>query len=395
LYPVKGYSQTGEHAADALAQMGYENVRWTEDDHERVYLLQNSAYRLEGVGISRAVDLIQRVGMPEGKSCRIIVLDNNVPQISLLYQPEAGDEFPDVSRKDWKVGYDLGDSWKQLRRDKDKVRNSSLYKVDVVVYPELSLKNLVITQVYQVLFNLSPAIEVSLWKGMKLTAQVVIPVYNDGYGDLANKVHPGFLTLQQIVRLPYNLWLTGTLGSFNADRYGVDLKLLHVLKADGRFSFEGKVGMTSIRKWEGFEFHYATKRTWTWSLGANFFWPRYNIQASMKAERYLLGEHALRVDLIRHFRYASIGFYALKGMKKNGEMIRANGGFRFQIALPPYKYKRKGYLPRITPSKNMGIAYNAGNELTYYRGYRSTADDNIMKNNSLNPYYIQSELLNY
>ena len=63
------------------------------------------------------------------------------------------------------------------------------------MYPEVSLKNLVITQVYQVLFNLSPAVEVSFWKGMKLTAQVIFPVYNDGYGDLADKVRPGFRTL--------------------------------------------------------------------------------------------------------------------------------------------------------------------------------------------------------
>ena len=70
---------------------------------------------------------------------------------------------------------------------------------------------------------------------MKLTAQVVVPVYNDGYGTLAGKTHPGFLTLQQTVRLPYNTWFTGTVGTFNAGRYGADLKLFHVLKADERF----------------------------------------------------------------------------------------------------------------------------------------------------------------
>ena len=51
--------------------------------NERVYVLQNSAYRLQGVGIGKAVDVIQKMGLPEEKSCRIIVLDNNVPQISL------------------------------------------------------------------------------------------------------------------------------------------------------------------------------------------------------------------------------------------------------------------------------------------------------------------------
>ena len=75
--------------------------------------------------------------------------------------------------------------------------------------------------------------------------------------------------------------------------------------------------------------------------------------------------------------------------------VKANGGFRFQIALPPYRYKRKGYIPRITPSNNMGMSYNAGNEQYYYKIYRPAPDDNIMKNNSFNPYFVKSELLNF
>lgn len=38
--------------------------------------------------------------------------------------------------------------------------------------------------------------------------------------------------------------------------------------------------------------------------------------------------------MIRHFRYASIGFYAMKA-----EHANSNGGFRFQVALPFYKTK--------------------------------------------------------
>ena len=83
LLPLKGICQTGESTVDALVEMGFENVGWTEDGNERVYVLQNSAYRLQGVGIGKAVDVIQKMGLPEEKSCRIIVLDNNVPQISL------------------------------------------------------------------------------------------------------------------------------------------------------------------------------------------------------------------------------------------------------------------------------------------------------------------------
>ena len=102
-----------------------------------------------------------------------------------------------------------------------------MFKIDVLVYPQLAFKNLVITQIYQVLFDLSPAIEVSLWKGMKLTAQLKIPVYNDGYGRFEDKVHPGHITISQRFRLPYNVFaLKVTVGCFSADQYGVDMNFI-------------------------------------------------------------------------------------------------------------------------------------------------------------------------
>ena len=140
-----------------------------------------------------------------------------------------------------------------------------------MVYPELSLKNLVITQVYQVLFNLSPAIEVSFWKGMKLTAQMVFPVYNDGYGSRAGRIHPGFLTLRQTVRMPYNIWGTLTVGMFNGGRYGGDIHLFHPFKNE-RFSVEGRISLTSPYYWDRFELVYNTKKRITWNIGGSYYW---------------------------------------------------------------------------------------------------------------------------
>ena len=70
--------------------------------------------------------------------------------------------MPQAERNDWNVSYELGDAWENAR--KIKLKNSSLFKIDVLVYPEFSFKNVIITQIYQVLFDLSPAIEISLWK---------------------------------------------------------------------------------------------------------------------------------------------------------------------------------------------------------------------------------------
>lgn len=392
LLPLRGFCQTGEDVVDALVEMGFENVGWTEDDNERVYVLQNSAYRVQGGGIGKAIDVIQKNGLAEGKSCRVIVLDNNIPQFSLCYRPIKGDTVSQVERKDWDASYELGDTWKEAR--KVKLKNRSLFKIDVLVYPQVALKNLIINQIYQVLFDLSPAIEVSLWKGMKLTGQLKIPVYNDGYGYLEDKVHPGHVTLSQRFRLPYNVFGKATIGFFNADQYGVDMEFLHPFK-DERFAVEARLGYTGMGFWDGFKYHYdPATAVFTWTVGGRFYWPRYNVQFNLKAEQYLYEEKGVKFEMIRHFRYCSIGFYAMKA-----EHARANGGFRFQVLLPPYKYKRfknkYKYIPRVNTSANMGIVYNSGNERYYYRQYKAEASDNIMEANSFNPYFIESELLNF
>ncbi len=311
LLPLKGICQTGESTVDALVKMGFENVGWTEDGNERVYVLQNSAYRLQGVGIGKAVDIIQKMGLPEEKSCRIIVLDNNVPQISLYYCPLKGDSVPQAER-------------------------------------------------------------------------------NDGYGRFEDKVHPGHITISQRFRLPYNVFGKVTVGCFSANQYGVDAEFYRPFK-DERFSLMARIGYTGMGYWSGFRYVYDPSTALvTWSLGGSFYWPQFNTQFNLKAEQYLLKEKGAKFEMIRHFRYCSIGFYAMKA-----EHAKMNGGFRFQVALPPYKYKRKGYIPRVNTSANMGIVYNAGNERYYYRQYKAEVSDNIMEENSFNPYFIKSELLNF
>ena len=388
LSSIAGWGQEKRNAVEELVEHGFENVRWTENEDECIYTIENNVYKAEGVGISKAIDIIQKHGLPTDKRCKVIVTHLEVPELSLTYHPNRNDTTVTNNKAGWQTSYEIGQSWDSIK--KEKAKNSSRFKVDILVYPQLSFKNLIITQIYQVLFTLNPAVEVSLWPGMKFTGQLIVPVYNDGYGYLQDKVHPGFITLSQRFRLPFNIKGMATIGYFSADRYGADLQLFYPFK-DERFSLEGRIGSVAIGYWNGFNLHYDTEFSTTWSLGANFYWPRYNTSFSLKGEQYLMGEKGVKFEMIRHFRYASVGFYAQKAKEAN-----SNGGFRIQVLLPPYKYKRfkNKYIPRLNTSYNMGIVYNAGNERYYYRQYRSTADENIMNSNRFNPYFIKSEISN-
>ena len=382
-----GQSETYKTVVE-LVEHGFENVRWSENENERIYTIENVAYRIHEVGIGKALKIIQEIGLPEGKTCRVIVTRLDQPEIILTYTPLSNDT---LNIHKWKASYDVEKHWKEAKKSPKK--NSSRFKVDFLIYPQLSYQNMDITKIYQVMFSLNPAMEVSLWKGMKLTGQVILPIYVDtegyaAYSTLYTKVRPGFITLAQRFRLLGNIRGRAVIGAFNNDQYGVDLELFRPFK-DRRFALEARVGYTGWGYWDSFKLHYNGQYQWTWSAGGSFYWPQYDVLFSLKGEQYLLGEKGVKFEMIRNFRYASVGFYAMKAEKAN-----SNGGFRIQVALPPYKQKRHKYIPRFSTSKNMGIIYNAGNERIYYKQYRAEPSDNIMENNRYNPIYIENNLLN-
>ena len=50
----------GECTAEELVQLGFENVRWAENDAERIYTIENNVYKANGVGIAKAIETIQK-----------------------------------------------------------------------------------------------------------------------------------------------------------------------------------------------------------------------------------------------------------------------------------------------------------------------------------------------
>lgn len=366
-----------EEVAQRLVDEGFANVRAAESEEYTVFALENDLYKIPGEGFARATEIIREAGLGLNKPVKLIGLNFNVPEVTITYDPAADR---------WRTTKRLDASWDLVR--KRPRMNSSFGKVDIVVYPQVSLMNLIITQVYQSLWQISPAVEVSLWPGAKLSYQVQIPVVNDGYGMLEDWIHPGIITLSQRFRDPWNLNILGKLsvGRFSNKHYGVALEAAYHFPNE-RFWVDGKIGVLDLCDTHGmvlvpnasydFQFY--------WNIAANYYWPALQTQFLLRAERFLIGDMGVKYEMIRHFRRCSVGFYAMKGFSKAAHV---NGGFRFQIALPPFRQKRHGYIPRLTTSGQMGISYNANNERYYYKEFRTEASDNILSKFYFNPYYI-------
>ena len=42
--------ERGAKTTEELVNLGFENVRWTEHDNERIYTIENNVYKAQGVG---------------------------------------------------------------------------------------------------------------------------------------------------------------------------------------------------------------------------------------------------------------------------------------------------------------------------------------------------------
>ena len=122
-----------------------------------------------------------------------------------------------------------------------------------------------------------------------------------------------------------------------------------------------------------------------WNVALNYYYPPLDTQFTLRMQKFLLGDVGLKYEMIRHFDRCSIGLYAEKS-----KIAQLNVGFRFQVSIPPYRMKRRGYAPRVSTSTAMGMSYNSNNEQFYYKEFRTEASDNILWKNAFNPFFIDS-----
>jgi len=371
----------------ALAEMGFEELRCAEDSSQIVYTIENNTYRLHSRGVMEALTTIkEKGGIDSSRTCVVILTDLGVPKVAMTL--EHGKDMEELNLQDWAVsntGYD--EAWKLVRNVTR--TKKSFGDVDINVYPQLYLKNLVINKIYQCLLEISPAVEVTLWKGAKLTGQVIFPVVNDGYEGEYKNIRPGFITLQQAFRLPFNSWGDVRIGVFDSRTYGAEFNLS--VPIDGRhWTANGKFAYVGCGYFQNFSsFYYNGEYTPCWSVGPDYYWSRYNVQCKLRVEQYLGKEIGIRAEAFRHFKYCAVGLYFEKAFTSS---IAGNGGFRVYVTLPPYKYKRYRKAPRIDTGLSTGLTYNGNNEQYHYFYPNTLADDTPTKQNQFNASYIKSYL---
>lgn len=318
--------------ATKLQELGLENIRTVEVNGHTVASFENNVFRGSVRGIGQAI-VAGIDGMKSGR-LQLVALDNGIAQLVIT--------LPDTlitSYKEGKIGLEqvyrqMGmscntDIAMQALEEDRRVDNSSAWKTDIVIYPEVALENFSFDKIYTYEFNLSPAVELTLWKGALLTAQVVFPVSTNKQGEY-RKIRPGIMAFSQEVKFPGNVTGRLTVGNFTNNRIGAQAEVNYRTE-NGRLEFGAELGTTGYSAITSEGWYIGTKQRINGALKAAVYVPQLNTQLAIRAGRYLYGDYGVRGDCTRHFGEYAVGAYA---MYVEGEI---NGGFHFAIPLPGKK----------------------------------------------------------
>ena len=374
---------------------GFENIRIHSEGDVYTISFENNIYRWNVRALSSALDIASKYAA-KGASLNIIQLVCDIPQITASVNAGEWLKFRSDTLVNGSmdsalsISYRSKDNWELIKKLKPLNRNT--VKFDFVFYPQFYVTNLTFNSIYEVQFNIAPAIEVSFWRGMLLTAQVIIPIYSHKqvYGFEGNKVRPGFIVLSQNFRLNGPWFGNVSIGNFNNNRYGLDFSIRHPF-INARWDIGFNSGLTGYFVVTNNSWEIGLPNTLTFSLSAGYFLPRFNLSFNLKAGRFLQGDYGGRFDLTRMFGETSIGFYAAYSVMKLDEDGFPNFGFHFTIPFRPGKgFKRKK--ARVNLPRYFDWEYNGATDFLYNRYYERRPNENRSEH-YFNPFYIKNELM--
>lgn len=377
-----------------LVESGFENIRVAKEEKKYNLSFENNIYRWNVKALQVVLDTVSNIVNPEDQ-INITQLRFDIPQINTSIQSGLWQEF----RKDslpthqidsaLSVTYRTDQSWHKIKKLKPVQRGSSRF--DFVIYPQFYLANVTFDKIYEIQFNIAPAVEVSFWKGMLFTAQVIVPIVND-YGSTGDLVRPGFIVLSQNFKFANSIFANVSFGNFNSARYGFDFKLRYHF-INERWNISLNTGLTGSSQFTDSAWEFGELNTFNWTVGASYFLKLFNLRFDANVGKFLRGDYGTRLDLTRMFGETSIGFFATFSTFSDIEAIEPNAGFHFAVQIPPRK-RWKHRRARVIPPRYFDWEYNAGTENRYGRYFETRPNENRSEH-YFNPLYIKNELLKY
>lgn len=374
---------------EVLERIGFENISVSGSDSVLYVAMEDNVYRWNIKGISVALDSLSSVSL-DTDYIKLLIYAEGVPRYVISTKLSLWESFrrkeinPAAFKSEIDVSYDTQEVINELKGSP--VYNSSGLKTDLVVYPNIKVKNAFVDKNYDIQLNISPALETDLWRGGKSIIQFIFPIVNSSrsFGEEGKYIRPGYVVLKQELNLFKKNFTSVETGLFNHNRYGISLSnnyfLNDYISLNFQYAFTGSTYFG--KKWR-----LGTWNTSTWLGKGSYYFKWIDTHINLSVQRYLSSNTGLRLELFRMFGETGIGVY---GLVVDGSK---NAGFNFRVPISPVRQNRKNKF-RIALPGHFNWEY-AASDIQDKANYPETQPDDKKRVFTENPVYIKYQLLNF
>lgn len=317
---------TRDRLLQILVDDGFANVAVLIDDRRVAVSYENARYRDPRLALRRVAELL-RPALTDGEELVLVPTIAAVPILSARFvnkQAPGGhlDFMP------WAVSLDLSDVPPELLRT---TRSSSSFgRIDVVLHPWFEASFGDFSNPVASRTGVAPEIRVALRPGLTVSAQALFTIQDDlPTGE--SRVRPGLVAVSQTMRLPRNVFVSASAGTFTPNHYGMDVEAA-VYSANSRWSVGTEVGLTGATWFGSGDWSLSPLRERTALVTIAGRMPRYGVTVRGTAGVFLGAERGARLDVSRRFGEFELGWFG--AAVEEG----ANGGFTLRIPLPQRRY---------------------------------------------------------
>ena len=186
--------------AEKLEAAGMENVKAVRTEQGWVASFEDRLYRSSYEGVGKAVEAALACETAGQETVLVVTDENGIPVLRIGLPGEVAESYRagNCGLKEvfgaMTLDTETDEALKALKGTE--TRNRSSWKPDLCVYPQVFLENTSFDKLYRYSISLAPALEMPLWKGAELTAQVIFPIVGNQQGEL-KQIRPGVVALKQ------------------------------------------------------------------------------------------------------------------------------------------------------------------------------------------------------
>lgn len=322
----------GQNASERLTETGFENIREVCCDDTVYASIEDPTYRGVFRGPGVVLNVLRSV-YPSANVFNLVIKEDNKGRVAIEAINDDGAWSVDVSYDSRLIEKKLDDLCG------DDMQSKSYGKINIIMYPIVSLDNHLLYKLFSYGVLIAPSVETTLWKGNHVVLQPIIPLFNnyDFFEETANRhVQIGSLNIQQDFTANAKWWGRLSAGFFHYNYLGLNLEAgRHFTKA-----FDCGVEL-SLARWQDMNsgvLKIADDNLFGALLKMNYYHSETSLDLGLTMGRFLYGDYGVRGDLGCRFGEYFIGVYAtLTG----GEH---NAGFNFSIPMSGKKQKRMGFV---------------------------------------------------